>query len=94
MKMIIRYHRLIIGFTPIILDANNTVNGFVMALEKPNPHATMQMRKPVNESYPMDTASITMIGNNVNISSNRPNNAPNSMKIRDIMLIKLAPIIS
>ena len=38
------------GFTPIKLEANTTVNGFVIALEKPKPQATIDTKNPVNES--------------------------------------------
>ena len=69
-----------------MLDAKRTVNGLVMALEKPNPQATIDTIKPVNESYPIDTASITIIGRSVSISSNKPRIAPNNMKIRLIRL--------
>ena len=38
------------GLIPIKLEAKTTVNGFVIALEKPKPHATIETRNPVNES--------------------------------------------
>ena len=51
----------------------------LMALENPKPTATMEIRKPVKESYPRETVRMTMIGRSVSISSKRPSMAPKSM---------------
>ena len=48
--MMIRNQTFIKGLTPIKLDAKTTVNGLVIALEKPNPQATIDTKNPVNES--------------------------------------------
>jgi len=52
------------------------VNGFVIADEKPKPHATIDIRKPVKESSPKDTVSMAIIGSRVSVSSKSPRNAP------------------
>ena len=84
MKMIIRNHILSIGLAPMISEASSTVKGLVTALAKPKPQDTMQIRKPVKESYPIAKHSIVMIGSMVSISSNSPRNAPKHMNSSEI----------
>ena len=76
-----RYQMCSIGFAPMMSAAVKTVNGFVIALAKPKPHATMLIRKPVNESSPIITHSAVTIGSIESISSNNPKNAPKHMKM-------------
>ena len=80
MKITKRYQTLSIGFASMISAAVSTVNGFVIALAKPKPHAMMLTRNPVNESNPIITHSAAMIGSIESISSNSPKNAPKHIK--------------
>ena len=73
--------------TPIISLATITVKGLVIPLAKPNPVATIQTRNPVNPSKPKEIQIITIIGNNVKTSSNRPKREPNNIKISVITAI-------
>ncbi len=67
--------------TPASPCAIPTVNGFSIAPEKPTCAATYTIHSPVIESYPIDTASGTIIITNASVSSLIPNTAPNRLNI-------------
>ena len=73
---------------PIKLEAEIIVKGLVIATENPKPVEREHTKNPVKLSKPKLMQMEITIGRRINVSSNKPNNEPKSIKNSSIIAIK------